>query len=144
MHLVLFPLPSSLQPSCKCECVFTQNPNTHSQIPTTPPKHTHSSVCQIHVPKYQIHPPHLLGRDRDATADIPPQLDLPHVWLSNVSALSPLQRFLRLIKTGSLQLPSLVGEHNFATKGFGLWSERVKVGELFHQQSAERRPFLER
>ena len=123
---------------------LTQNPNTHSQIPTTRPKHTHTSVCQIHVPKYQIHPPHLLGPGRDATANVPPRLYLPHVRLSNVSALSQLQRFLRLFKTGSLQPPSLVGEHNFATKVFGPRSERVKVRELFHQQSAERRPFLER
>ena len=74
----------------------THGPNTHSQIPITRPKHTHTCVCQIHIPKYQIHPPHLLGRGRDATADLPPWQDLPHVRLSNVSALSQLLRFLRL------------------------------------------------
>ena len=145
MHLVLFPLPSSLRPRCKCRCSpHTRSKYTFTNTTIPRPKHTHTSVCQIHVPKYQIHPPHLLGRGRDATADVPPWLDLPHVRLSNVSALSPLLRFLRLFKTDSLQLPSLVAEQNFATKVFGLRSERVKVRELFHQQSAEQRPFLER
>ena len=73
-------------------------PNPHSQIPITRPKHTHTSVCQLHVPKYQIHRPHLLGRGRDATADVPPWLDLPHVWLSNVSALSNVAQIPKIVQ----------------------------------------------
>ena len=145
MHLVLFPPPSSLQPSCKCRCSpHTHSPNTHSQIPTTR-QNTHILLFARYTfpnTKYTRHT--CLVPVQMQLQTFPPRLDLPHVWLSNVSALSPLQRFLRLFKTGSLQFPSLVGEHNFATKVFGLRSERVKVGELFHQQSAERRPFLER
>ena len=144
MHLVLFPPPSSLQPSCKCRCspqkrskyTFTNTnyapethtyfclPDTHSQIPNTPATPAWSrSRCNCRCS---------------------PVAGPAHVRLSNVSALSQLLRFLRLFKTDSLQLPSLGAEQNFATKVFGLRSERVKVRELFHQQSAERRPFLER
>ena len=134
MHLVLFPLPSALLPRCKCKC-----------CQQTVQIHTHTLLFARYTfpnTKYTRHT--CLVPVEMQLQTFPPRLDLPHVRLSNVSALSPLQRFLRLFKTSSLQLPSLVGEHNFATKVFGLQSERVKVRELFHQQSAEWRPFLER
>ena len=144
MPLVLFPQPSSLQPSCKCRC-SPHKIQIHTHKYQLRAQNTHILLFARYTfpnTKYTRHT--CLVPVQMQLQTFPPRLDLPHVWLSNVSALSPLQRFLRLFKTGSLQFPSLVGEHNFATKVFGLRSERVKVGELFHQQSAERRPFLER
>ena len=77
MHLVLFPMPFSSRPRCKCRCC--QNTvQIHTHKYQLRAQNTHILLfARYTCPKYQIHPPHLLGRGRDATADVPPWLDLP-------------------------------------------------------------------
>ena len=115
MHLVLFPPPSSLQPSCNCRCSpHTHGPNTHKYELRA--QNTHILLfARYTFPNTKYIRNTCLVPVEMQLQTFPQWLDLPHVRLSNVSALSQLLRFLRLFKTNSLQLPSLVGEHNFAT-----------------------------